>query len=134
MEEKELALLNEIDQLHEKLISEPGGTYNLALKKVMPPSGYTYAWNARSLRDKVIQIHKEFAPDYIDTLTIQQLYHTCENEVDFVERQQEKVNNPRSSKRSKDELERLMRKATQQIELDMFSLFKKIEELKNNNQ
>lgn len=134
MEEKELVLLNEIDQLHEKLISEPGGTYNLALKEVMPPSGYTYACNARALRDKVIQIHEEFAPDYIDTSTIEQLHHTCNKEVDFVERQQENVNKSRSSKRSKNELERLMRKATQQIELDMFSLFKKIEELKNNNQ
>lgn len=134
MKEKELGLLNEIDQLHEKLISEPGGTYNLALKMVMPPNGYTYAWNARSLLDKVIQIHKEFAPDYIDILNIQQLSHTCGKEVDFVERQQEKVSKTTSSKRSKDELEGMMRKATWQIELDMFSLFKKIEELKNNNQ
>lgn len=116
MEEEELKLLNEIDLLHEKLLCLG--------------NGYTYAQCATSLLDKVVELCNKFEPDYIEDIEIRQLYHTCNKEVDFVKHQQEKVSKPRASKKSKNELIDKMEKATNQIEIDIYSLFKKIDELK----
>ena len=96
MEEEELKLLNEIDQLHKKLLSEPTGTFNFALKQVIPPNGYTYVRCAISLRDKVVELCNKFKPDYIEGIEIRQLYHTCGKEVSYVELQQGKVSKPRN--------------------------------------
>ena len=130
MEEEELKLLNEIDQLHKKLLSEPTGTFNFALKQVIPPNGYTYVRCAISLRDKVVELCNKFKPDYIEGIEIRQLYHTCGKEVSYVELQQGKVSKPRASQKSKNELIDKMEKASKQIEIDVYSLFKKIDELK----
>ena len=116
MEEEELELLNEIDLLHEKLLCLG--------------NGYTYAQCAKSLRDKVVKLYDKFEPDYIDGVVIQQLNHTCNKEVDFVKLQQDKASKPRASQKSKNELIDKMGKTTKQIEIDVYSLFKKIDELK----
>lgn len=133
MEEKEKQLLKEIDELHDKLVSEPYGTYFPSGGK-LPPSGYSYQNNAENLAKKVLQLYNDYHPEYIDANTIDSLFHTCEKEVNYVVSKSREANKSNAAQKRKTELTSEMHKATSQIELDAFSLFLKIRQLKENSE
>lgn len=133
MEEKEKQLLKEIDELHDKLASEPYGTI-FPNGGVLPPSGYSYQNNAETLSKKVLKLYNDYHPEYINEHAIDSLIHTCDKEVNYVVSKSREANKSNAAQKRKTELTSEMNKATSQIELDVFSLFLKIRQLKENGE
>lgn len=121
MNEQERILLLEIDELHNKLKEEP----------ITSSNGYDYVRNANSLKEKVENLFKTFAPEYLDEETLREFIQTCNKEVGYVEYHYDKQIKPRSSKKAYSDFIRSMDVATHQIEIDLSSLFNRIDEIRN---
>lgn len=128
MTEEEKALLLEIDKLHTELIEEPNGKWNG--RYMQEPSGYTYCRNAEKLKDKVFELYNIFKPDYLTQHEIGAIAHTCDKEVSYVQYHYDLSRKNNAAKKRQTEFIDSIYKANQQIRIDIFSVFAKIEEVK----
>lgn len=128
MTEEEKAILLEIDNLHTELIEEPNGKWNG--RYMQEPSGYNYCRNAEKLKDKVFELYNKFEPDYLTQHEIGAIAHTCDKEVSYVEYHYDLSRKNNAAKKRHTEFINSISKANQQIRLDIFSVFAKIEEVK----
>ncbi len=131
MNEEEKSLLLEISELYKKLKDEPNGTYSSIRGGLIKPDGNSYVRNANSLKEKVENLFNTFAPEYLDEETLRQFIHTCNKEVGYVEYHYDKQIKPRSSKKAYSDFIRSMDFATHQIEINLSSLFNRIDEIRN---
>ncbi len=129
MEEKEKAKLLEIGELYDKLKNEPKGIWNGTYK--IEPNGNTYKSNAEKLLNEVITLYNDFKPDYLPEQNLDALSHTCSKEVDYVVNDYNESIKPRAAKKRYTEFLNSISKANNQIKLDIYSLLKKVEEVKN---
>lgn len=128
MTEEEKALLLEIDNLHIELIEEPNGKLNGMYRQ--EPSGYNYCQNAKKLKDKVFELYDKFEPDYLAKLEIDAIDHTYDKEVSYVDSNYNRSRKMNATKKQHTEFINSIHKANQQIRLDIYSVFAKIEEVK----
>lgn len=124
----EKELLSEIKRLYDLLVVAPNGQYVQGYG-VQKPNGFKYKSNAQTLFNKVIELNKKCRPSYIDEQTIFQLSHTLEKEVEYVVGTYEEDIKPNAAKKRWQELDNTMKRATNQIHLDLHSLLSHIEEI-----
>lgn len=127
--EEEKALLLEIDELHSKLLQEPFGHWNGVHK--LKPSGYNYSRNAKLMLEKILMLVSKFNPNYITSHDISAYSHTCDKEVSYVDYHDKEASKKNAAKKRNTEFIDSIHEANRQINLDLFSLFLKIKEIKN---
>ena len=130
MDEEEKKMLKEIDDLHSKLLNEPYGHFNGVY--TMKPSGYSYSMYANQMLEKIFQLKSKFDPDYLTEECISAYAHTCDKEVSHVEYHYKNASKKNAAQKRQTEFINSIHKANQQIGLDLFSLFHKISEVKDN--
>lgn len=131
MTQEERTLLLEIGELYQKLKDEPNGTYSLTRKCIIKPDGNNYVRNAQLLVIKVEKLNNNFNPEYLNEETLREFLHTFDKEVGYVESNYAISTKPSATKKANSEFIRSMYVATHQIEIDLYSLFNKIDEIKN---
>lgn len=127
MEPQEQALLKEIKALYNQLVQNVYGEYRAAIKIGNP--GISYGIYANRLFQKVKELYDTFHPEYLTKLDIISLKHTLDKEVADVDYYYSKALPPRTSRKQKAKVCDAIYKANKQIRLDLFLLFKKIDEL-----
>lgn len=132
MEEKEKKILMEINSLHEKLLNEPYGDNVRGAHGMLPPNAYSYAKYAKDIRDKVFELYAEFHPEYLSSKDVQDLDYTCNKEVQHVIIKGNEARKRNAAQIRQDELIREMENATNQIEIDISSVFYQIKLLIDN--
>lgn len=132
MNEEEKKLLFEIDNIHTELTEEPSGKWTG--RYMQEPCGYNYCRNAERLKEKVFKLHTEFKPDYLSEITLEEIVHTFNKEVSFVDYHYKLAIKKNAAKKRNTEFLDSIYKANQQINLDLFSLFAKIKEVKKLDQ
>lgn len=122
MEDREKQLLKEIWSTYNDLKEEPDKSFKIRYGKSykVEPSASSYSTNVSILLQKVIKLQKDYTPSYLDSSAIHDLKLTISKEVDLIE-----------YAKSKKALQSSMREATNQIKIDLYSLFKKAEEVSN---
>lgn len=122
MEDREKQLLKEIWNTYSELKEEPDKSFEIRYGKSykVEPSATSYTTNVSVLLQKIIELQKDYNPSYLDSSTIYNLKLTTGKEVDLIE-----------YAKSKKALQSSMRKATNQIKIDLYSLLKKAEEVSN---
>lgn len=122
MEDREKQLLKEIWSTYNDLKEEPDKSFEIRYGKSykVEPSASSYSTNVSILLQKVIKLQKDYTPSYLDSSAIHDLKLTIGKEVDLIE-----------YAKSKKALQSSMREATNQIKIDLYSLFKKAEEVSN---
>lgn len=128
MNEEEKKCLLEIDNIYNELTEEPSGKWNGSF--LLKPSGYNYCRNAERLKEKVFELYNEFKPDYLSEHELGAIAHTCDKEVSFVDYHYNLAIKGNAEKKRNTEFLDSIHKANQQINLDLFPLFTKIEEVK----
>jgi len=128
MNEEEKKILLEIDSIYTELTEEPSGKRTGSY--MQKPSGYNYCRNAERLKEKVFELYNEFKPDYLSEHELGAIAHTCDKEVSFVDYHYNLAIKRNAAKKRNIEFLNSIYKANQQINLDLFSLFAKIEEVK----
>ena len=131
MNKEEIDLLLEIDKIYSDLIEEPTGKWTGS--RMLKPSGYSYTGNAKKLEEKVYKLYNTFNPDYLDENTLHALSHTCGKEVSYVEHHYDRSIKRNAAKIRHTEFINSIHKANEQIHLDLFSLFAKIDDVKKMN-
>lgn len=131
MIEKEQNTLLEIDNIHTELNEESTGKWTGTY--MQKPSGYNYCQNAERLRNKVFELYNNFKPDYMTENMLDAIAHTCSKEVSHVEYNYKLSIKRNAAKKRNTEFLDSIDKANKQIYLDLFSLFKQIEEVKKSN-
>lgn len=129
MREDEKKMLEEIDSLHSKLLNETQDQWNGSY--FVKPNGNTYCSNADLLLKNVLQLKSEMNPDYLTESDIREFEHTYEEEVHDVKFQYSEAIKKDTSKSLYGEFIKCINRANQKIELDLFSLFEKIEDMNN---
>lgn len=132
MEEKEKKILMEINSLHEKLLNEPYGDNVRGAHGMLPPNAHSYAKYAKDIRDKVFELYAEFHPEYLSSKDVQDLDYTCDKEVQHVIIKGDEARKRNAPQIRQDELIREMENATNQIEIDISSVFYQIKLLIDN--
>lgn len=132
MEEKEKKILMEINSLHEKLLNEPYGDNVRGAHGMLPPSAHSYAKYAKDIRDKVFELYAEFHPEYLSSKDVQDLDYTYDKEVQHVIIKGNEARKRNAPKIRQDEFIREMENATNQIEIDISSVFYQIKLLTDN--
>lgn len=122
MEDREKQLLKEIWSTYNELKEEPDKSFEIRYGKLykVAPSASSYSTNVSILLQQVIKLQKDYTPSYLDSSAIHDLKLTIGKEVDLIE-----------YAKSKKTLQSSMRKATNQIKIDLYSLLKKAEEVSN---
>lgn len=127
METKERALLEEIRAIYNKLEHNIHGEYRNLTKIGVP--GFCYHIHAQELLNKVLELYSTYHPEYLNHSEIGDFMHTIDKEVAFVEyNYQESIKSGVSHKKKNGVCNAII-KANEQIKLDLFRLFQKLEEL-----
>ena len=104
-----------LQSLYDDLKKEVDGTVT-ATGVVLPPTSGSFYLKARALVDEAINLSK-----FYDGLAIENVLHTFDKEVSYV---RDYKGRRKSAKKSQEELESLMRKATFQLFIDLYPLIK----------
>ena len=104
---------SKIQSLYDELKKEIEGRYTTT-GVFLPPSTGSYYMKAKALVDEAINLSKTD-----ESLPIEQVLHTFNKEVSYVRDYEGKG---KSAKKRQEELERLMRKATYQLLMDLCPL------------
>lgn len=125
MTDKEIQLLKEIDDLHQKLLQEPNGTWRGRV--YLEPSSYAYVQNVKLLIDKVqtLRDDEDIDADYANVLD-QHINSYLGREVKYVE---QNISNHNSKENAK-----WMNNANYHLNVLMTLVFQKINELKQNGE
>jgi len=122
MNANEKQLLQDIDNLHQKLLQEPYGVWHGTVH--VAPSCYLYCQYAEQLKDKIktLRDDEHIKASYACVLdqNINSLYNS--REVQYVRQNM--------SNHNEQDVSECMIKANRQIELEFCLVFQKIEELK----
>jgi len=70
MEAIEKKILFEIHDLIFKLESEPRGEIVLPFRNIRQPDGYVYKQCVQSILRKILELEKNFAPDYLGDVSL----------------------------------------------------------------
>lgn len=127
MDAKETTLLKEIRTIYDKLEQNVYGEYRGSIKIGEP--GFCYDIHAKELSNKVLELYNTFQPEYLSLSEIGDFMHTMDKEVAFVVYDYQESIKPRVSQKKKNEVCKAINKANEQIKLDLFRLFRKIDEL-----
>lgn len=127
MEPQEQALLKEIKALYNQLVQNVYGEYRAGIKIGNP--GFSYGIYANRLFQKVKELYDTFHPEYLTELDVINLKHTLDKEVADIDYCYSDALPPRTSRKQKAKVCDAIYKANKQIRLDLFLLFKKIDEL-----
>lgn len=127
MDTNEYTLLKEIKELYHKLEHNVYGEYRGGCKIGEP--GFSYDILVKKLLEKVMELHNTIQVDYLNMSDIQALMVTINKEVAYVEYYYRKALKPNASKKCKEEVYCAINKANDQIKLDLYGLFKKIDEI-----
>lgn len=134
IKEKEKKMLMEINSLYKKLLNEPYGNNVRGAHGMLPPSAHSYAKYAKDIRDKVFELYVEFHPEYLSTKELQDLDYTCDKEVQHVIIRGNEARKRNAARIRQDEFISEMENATNQIEMDISSIFHQIRLLKENGE
>lgn len=132
MKEKEKKILMEINSLHEKLLNEPYGDNVRGAHGMLPPSAHSYAKYAKDIRNKVLELYAEFHPEYLSSKEVKDLDYTCDKEVQHVIIKGNEARKRNAAQIRQDEFISEMENVTNQIEIDISSVFYQIRLLKEN--
>lgn len=91
--------------------------------------GFCYTIHAQELYDKVLDLYHSYHPEFLNLSEIGDFKHTLVKEVAMVEYCYQESIKPKASQKKKDEVLSAINKANKQIKLDLFGLFKILEEL-----
>ena len=123
MDDKELSLLQEIDDLHKKLLAEPNG--HRIGKVPIEPCPYKYCKIVDELVAKVRELRDVTQKDYALVLD-QHIGSILGKEVNHVQLA--------NSCKDKNQIVKLMQKANDTIDRHFYLIFQKIESLNTNSQ
>ena len=94
----------------------------------------SYSHNALKLRDKVIELYNQFKPEYLSKEAVSALDYTCDKEVLFVDYHVKQANKRNAAKKRQSELINSINTANNIIKNNIYTLIKKIEEIKKINE
>lgn len=129
MDNQEIELLKEIKSVYDSLLRNIDGEYRGICK--IGESGFCYEIHANQLLQKVVELQNTFHPSYLNGSEISDLAHTVDKEVAYVEYRYQKALDSKASRKTKQEVCNAIKKANDQIRLDLFGLLKHIDELEN---
>lgn len=127
MDAKEKALLKEIRVIYDKLEQNANGEYRGTIKIGEP--GFCYENHAKELSNKVLELYNTFRPEYLNLSEIGDFMHTMDKEVAFVVYDYQEFIKSGVSRKKRNEVCNAINKANKQIKLDLFRLFREIDEL-----